>query len=169
MEPVIDKNLLLDSAGRPLTQSLFLEIGYSDYAIYSLKDEDFWYKGKLYPSIKRLYLESEDPTEYEFAIAHFLSWSHWLRLCENKAIMKHISAWREELEVKLRSQAIKSVRDQAYIGNSYQAAKFLADRGWEKRGAGRPTEEDKLKDKRIKERLDDEFGADIKRLSDFRK
>ena len=64
---MIDKSRLVDGQGKPLTQSLFLEIGYTDFSVYTLKDQDYEYNDKVYPSLKRLYLEMEDPTEYEFA------------------------------------------------------------------------------------------------------
>ena len=47
----VDKSRLKDSGGSPLTQSLFLEIGYNtDYAIYTLKSDDYTYNGVLYPT-----------------------------------------------------------------------------------------------------------------------
>lgn len=166
----MDSKKLLDSMGRPLTQSLFLEIGYSDYAVYTLKEQDYEYRGKVYPSLKRLYLEEEDPTEYAFAEKHLLGWQHWKRLCENKQIMKHIEEWREELELKIRSQAIRDMQNLcASESGNYSAAKFLADRGWEKRAAGRPSKAEKEKHLRIEEKIKEEFSADIKRLEDFRK
>ena len=72
----MNKKLLTDGSGKPLTQGLFLEIGYSDSALYTLKDNDHEYNDKALPSIKRLYLEMEDVTEYEFANKYFLGWSH---------------------------------------------------------------------------------------------
>ena len=37
----VDKTKLKDSMGRPMTQALFLEIGYeTDKAVFTLKDED---------------------------------------------------------------------------------------------------------------------------------
>lgn len=167
---MIDKDKLKDTMGKPLTQSLFLEIGYSEFSVYTLKDQDYTYKGKVYPSLKQLYLKEEDPTEYAFATKHLLGWQHWKRLCENKAIAKHVEEWREELELKLRSQAVRDMQNLCASENgNYSAAKFLADRGWEKRGAGRPSKAEKDKYLRIEERLDEEFGADIKRLSDYKK
>jgi hypothetical protein len=56
-----------------------------------------------------------------------------------------IAAWREELEVKLRSQGVRGVMLEAYSEGkgSLQAAKWLADKGWtEKRTAGRPSNEE---------------------------
>lgn len=157
------KDKMIDSMGRPITQSLFLEIGYTDAAVYTLKDNDFEYNGKLLPSIKRLYLEIADPTEYEFATACFIGWSHWQRICENKAIRRHIEEWRMELEVKLRSRGVKAAIFAANGGN-YQAAKWLADRGWDTRGPGRPSKADVERETKIQAAMSDEFSADIIRM-----
>lgn len=154
---------MLDTSGRPITQSLFLEIGYSDFSVYTLKEVDFEYNGVLMPSIKRLYLEMEDTTEYEFANKYFLGWKHWQRICENKALKPHIAEWREELEMKLRARAIKQMMDLSAEG-SYQAVKWLADRGWDTRGAGRPSKADKEHNSALAERVENEYGADIHRL-----
>jgi hypothetical protein len=167
---MIDKSKLLDTMGRPLTQSLFLEIGYTDYAVYTLKDYDYPYKGTHYPSLKALYLKEEDPTEYTFAAKHLLGWQHWKRLCENKTIAKHVAEWREELELKIRSQAVRDMMNlcSSESGN-YSATKFLADKGWEKRTAGRPSKGEKEREERIAERVMDEFSADIVRLQDVKR
>lgn len=157
------KDKMVDSMGKPLTQSLFLEIGYGDTAVYTLKDQDHEHNGKHYPSLKRLYLECADPTEYEFATTYLLGWKHWLRLCENKIVRKHIDEWREELEVKLRSRGVKNVLEAAKAGN-YQAARWVADRGWDTRGAGRPSKADVEKEKRIQAAMSDEYSADVVRL-----
>lgn len=167
---MITKSRLVDTMGRPLTQSLFLEIGYSDFAVYTLKEYDHEYNGKTYPSLKKLYLKEEDPTEYVFAEKHLLGWQHWKRLCENKLIRKHVDEWREELELKIRSQAIKDMMNLCASENgNFSAAKFLADRGWEKRAAGRPSKAEKERQDRIEDRIQEEFAADVARMSDFRK
>jgi hypothetical protein len=162
----IDKTKLRDDRGHPLTQSLFLEIGYNtQFAVYTLKEEDFEYEGKVYPSLKRLYLECEDPTEYNFAKTYLLSWSHWKRLLENKALKKYFDEWRDELEYKLRSQAIRDIIGMsANESGGFQAAKWLADRGWDKRAAGRPSKKEKEAEDNINNRLAEEFKADIVRL-----
>lgn len=158
----IDKSLMTEN-GKPLTQSLFLEIGYSDFAVYTLKDNTHVYNGKEYPSIKQLYLELADPTEYEFANKYFLGWRHWLRIAENKQIKSHILEWREELEYKLRSEAVKHMINSAKTGN-YQASKWLVDRGWMTRPAGRPTKADIDSEKAFQARVNDEYAGDIFRL-----
>jgi hypothetical protein len=159
----IDKNRLVDSTGRPLTQSLFLEIGYTDFAVFTLKEQDFDYNGKLLPSLKRLYLELEDPTEYEFANTYLLGWRHWKRMNENKILKKHFEEWREELEYRMRSKGVRSLLKSATNGN-FQAAKFFVDRGWEKRQAGRPSKAELEKEKAFQERVSEEYGGDVVRL-----
>lgn len=159
----INKEKMLDTMGRPLTQSLFLELGYNEAALYTLKDNDFEYKGVVLPSIKRLYLECGDPTEYEFATTYLLGWNHWQRISENKAIKRYIDEWKIELEVKLRSAGVKNAIAQAASG-SFQASKWIADRGWDTRGAGRPSKADVERETRIQAGIADEFSADILRM-----
>ena len=159
-----DKDVFLDSEGRPLTQSLFLEIGYNlEYAIYTFKHRDHEFKGKKYFSIRNLYLECNDVTEYEFANKYFMGWQHWKRISENRIVKKHVREWREELEIRLRCQGIRSVMKSAEQGG-FQAAKWLTDRGWDVRAAGRPSKEELEREKQIQTRISDEFSADIIRL-----
>lgn len=164
----IDRTKLIDTMGRPLTQSLFLECGYNvQYAVFTFNDEDKLYEGKVYPSLKKLYLECEDPTEYQFAKKHLLGWSHWKRLNENKMLREHFDEWREELEVIMRCDAIQSIRDMTADGSNFQAAKWLADRGWDKRGAGRPSKAELDRSNRIDAKISDEFSVDVLRVENF--
>lgn len=162
----MDKTKLKDTMGRPLTQGLFIDFNYDDkYAVYTLEDEDKEYKGVVYPSLKKLYLECEDPTEYQFSKKHLLGWRHWQRLKENKALRKHFDEWREELEVALVCEAVMTIRDNSPA--NFQAAKWLADRGWDKKGAGRPSKADAEREKRISSKVDEQLNADIVRMSDW--
>ena len=164
----LDKSVFKDSGGRYLTQSLFLEFQYDPtFAVFTFDGEDKEYNGKHYISLKKLYLAEEDPVEYIFATKHLFDWQHWQRLNENKALRIHFDQWREELELLMRSDAIRSIRDMAADG-SYQAAKLLADRGWDKRGAGRPSKAEKERNARINEKIQDEFSADIVRMNDWK-
>jgi hypothetical protein len=159
----LNKEKMVDVMNRPLTQSLFLEIGYNEDAMFTLKDNDHEHNGKTYYSLKRLYMLTSDPTEYEFATTYLLGWKHWLRLCENKILRKHIDEWREELEVKLRCQGVKAAMVAANTGN-YQAAKWLADRGWDTKGPGRPSKAEIERETKIQADIRGEFEADIIRL-----
>lgn len=159
----IDKSKLLDENGRPFTQSLFLEIGYGESAIYTFKDHDHTHHGKTYIALKPIYLDMRDPTEYTFANDWFLGWKHWMRICDNKVLRREIDQWREELEIKLRSQAIRDMIKSAEGGN-YQASKWLVDRGWHTRGAGRPSKAEVEAEKKILSAVNEEYSADVIRL-----
>lgn len=158
-----DKKDMLDSTGRPLTQGLFLETIYSPFSIYTLKDDHYEYNGKIYPSIKRLYLEMEDPTEYLFANTYLLGIKHFLRIYDNKLMRPHIDEWRFELELKLRAKGVKKMLEAANKG-SQGAAKWLTERGWSDRPAGRPSKEEIDKEKKIMQHIEDEYSDDYKRL-----
>lgn len=148
---------------RPLTQMLFLEVNYDARAVYTLKDVDHVWNGKDYPSMRRLYLEMGDPTEYQFATTYLLGWKHWQRICENKLLRKHVDEWREELEVKLRSEGVHAALVQARSG-SWQAAKWLVDKGWVESKAGRPSKADVERETKMQARIADEFTDDYERL-----
>lgn len=132
-----------------LTNALFLETCVIDDRTnirYTLQDEDVTVDGVTYPSLKRLYLEMEDPTEYLFATEYLGGWKHWKKIATSVKIRDLVEDWREELEVMLRAKGIINVRKQAYNGN-YSASKWLADKGWDpklpaKRGA--PSTEEKM-------------------------
>ena len=160
-----DKRKFVTHTGNFYTQKLFLELGYdSDIAVYTFKEYDYEYEGKTYLSIKRLYLEMEDVTEYTFANTYFFSWNHWQRIVNNKLIRKHIDEWRNELELKLSAQAIKSIIDMTSDERGFQAAKYVAERGWSKGQVGRPKKDNSERDAKIDQRLNDEFAEDVARL-----
>jgi hypothetical protein len=162
----MEKSKLRDGRGRPLTQSLFLEFGYNtEYAVFTLQEEDYEYKGKKYISLKALYLAHEDPTEYDFATTHLLNWNQWKRLTKNRLFMPYHAEWQEELELKLRSQAVQDIRDLATGDKGFQAAKWLANKGWDNRGAGRPTNEEKEKRDNMQSKIDAQYAEDVERLS----
>lgn len=160
----MDKSKLKASNGVPLTQGLFLEIGYGEFSVFTLKDEDYEYKGTIYPSLKRLYLDMEDVNEYEFATTHLLGWQHWKRMCDNKQIAKHIEEWRYELELKLRSRAIKAVVSKMSAEQGINAAKWIAEKGWDKKSVGRPSKQEEAREKRLQEELDVDFTGDWQRI-----
>lgn len=161
----MDKNKLKDSQGRALTQSLFLETNYDTrYAVYTLKEEDFEYEGVLYPSLKRLYLEFEDPIEYEFAKKYLLNWDQWQRICANKLFSKEVEKWREELELKIRSSALRGMSDAAYNKDNVQAFKYLLEKGWDKKVVGRPSKKAQEREQALQEAISKDYDEDFARL-----
>lgn len=130
-----------------LLKGLFYEMTSSDKTgvKYTLKDED--HLG--YPSLSRLYLSVSDPTEYQFALSYLESWDHWQQLCECTWFKPFIARWRQELEVKLKSEAIAAIikdsRD-SHSKTKFTANRFIVEKGWEpkegqSRNRGRPSKE----------------------------
>jgi len=164
---MIDKTRLRSDSGAALTQSLFLEHQYdTDRAVFTLKDEDYEYKGVVYLSLKRLFIEMEDIGEYEFATTILSSWDQWQRLCANKAYSKVIDGWRVELEAKLRGKAINAIAEEATGSGrgALQAAKWIAAAEWRKKSVGRPTKDNTDYEDSVQKEMAREFKADGKRL-----
>ena len=163
----VDKSLLKDDKGRYRTQSLFIELtGTPETAVFTLdgEDKDHTNIRAVRPliSLKQRFLEMNDVFEYEFAKTWLYDWEHWKRMCDNKVIGRHIDKWREELEIKIKSEGLGMLFEKAEFGD-YQAIKWLAENGWNKK-VGRPSKQDKIKEQAQKDRIEEEFGADILRL-----
>jgi len=124
------------SNGKTKTKSLFYELCYSgtEDAVFTLKDRDLEAHGKMYLSLQKLYLQMApaDPTEYEFAQTVFGSWDVWQNVSTASGVKPHISRWRKEVEVKVKSEAIKAIAEEMKSNgrSSFSAAKLLLDKGW---------------------------------------
>lgn len=122
--------------GKSRTKSLFYELCYDDTtdAVFTLKERDIEAHGKPYVSLQALYLSMvpNDPTEYEFAQTVFNSWSVWQDMCKSPLLKPHILKWRKEVEVKVKSEAIKAIAEEMKTNgrSSFSAAKLLLDKGW---------------------------------------
>lgn len=95
------------------TKSLFFEtissVADRGHVIYTLKAED--HNGL--PSLRRLYLEEMDPTEYSFANKYLGGWDHWKKFLESDWFRPYLEAWREELEIKMKSLAYQKIMEEA--------------------------------------------------------
>ena len=149
---VVDKTKFKNSSGTHILKQIFFEFSDAEhqYSVYTLKDYDHEYNGVTYPSLRRLYVECEDPTEYQFATEHLDSWAHWKKLIASNFFKPYLKEWREELEVRLRAKALARIKTRAASNgkDAQQADKILLSGGWktpeEKTGAGRPSK-DKIK------------------------
>lgn len=129
--------------GNRYLKALFFETTLADKAtvVYTLKDEDHLGFVSLY----RMYMETGDPTEWEFATRYLDGWEHWEALCQCNWFKPYVSRWRRELEVRLRAAALHAVTKVAADPthpSSYHANKYLLDGSWKPAGekrAGRPT------------------------------
>ena len=154
-------NKFKNDSGAWLLKALFFETTLADKSqvVYTLKDED--HEG--YPSLYKLYLDTGDITEYEFASLHLGGWDHWCRLQKCSWFTPYLERWREELRLKLKAKALRGVISEAQSSsrNAFAANKFLVQEGWkepEKSKRGRPSkaEIDKERDKLL------EFDAELK-------
>lgn len=163
----IDKSKFKDEKGRYIVQGLFLEDQYNaDLAYYTYDGTDKTYKGRVYPSLKRLYLEESDPTEYNFANKYCFDWPHWQRLCKNSIVGRHIETWRDELSLSLQAEGLATMIDLAVNDKSYQAAKFLVDKGWVKNERGRPSQAEVDNEVKRRAQLEEQFSEDLILLSE---
>lgn len=139
-----------NSSGTHYLKALFYEIALEpnrDYVLYTLKQED--HNG--YPSIHRLFVEANDPTEYEFAKKYFASWSHWKMVRECSWFKANYEAMKEELEMKIKADALRHLRNARNDPkNAVQVNKYLLAGGWADKTdtRGRPSKA------RIKEEAD---------------
>lgn len=136
-----------NASGAYLLAGLFYEMVNADKSsvVYTLKNED--HMG--FPSLYRLYMEANDPTEYDFAVTNLGGWDHWERLSKCTWFRPYITAWRRELEVRFRAQALRNLRtlsEKADGKDYFQVNKFLVGQGWKesgpKRRAGQPSKDE---------------------------
>ena len=69
------------------------------------------------------------------------------------------------MEVSIRSAAIQDIMEESTKDKGFQAAKWLADRGWEKRSPGRPSKDEIARRGAIDDRIQSDFDNDFKRMS----
>ena len=152
------------SKGHWLTKKLFLETcgGDLDRVLYTVREEDKTYRGITYPSIQKIFVELEDPTEYLIAKEYFGSWKHWIILSEG-ILKNEIEAWRDEIEVRLRSKGLQQIR-QLSAGGDRNAAKILLDKGWVRRGAGAPTKAERAGELKKQAKIVSIVDNDLERL-----
>lgn len=156
------------------TKALFFETTLPEYRIemepeWTLKEKDHLANdGKTYRSMKRIYLEMEDVTEYEFAMATLGSFTHWETLCKSSWFKEHIDQWRKELNLKLKAKGMRSIIKAATIDEnlSFQAMKYLADNQYIDKGGkrGRPSKEEVKAELRKEAEANKVFLDDAERI-----
>jgi hypothetical protein len=132
---------VVDSTGRNVVLGLFKEFARPDVKfkpIYTLKQ------------VKSMFLDARDPSEYTAAMSIVGDWDHWLQLRNHPQLKGIIDHWHEELQVKLRSEAITDMVRHSKAPGGTAAAKWLADKGYDsptnKKSVGRPKKEEEEKD-----------------------
>jgi len=164
----VTNNPMKDVKGAWRLSTLFWEHRNDGYTpLFTLQDEDREIDGVLYRSLKKLYLAYEHipGAEYDFALEVLGSWEHWTRLCNASHVRDHVQSWREELEIKTRANAIKSVIKTSLDGSAAgaTAAKWLAEKGYAPK-RGRPSKAERAGHLKQEERLHKEIQDDMERI-----
>jgi hypothetical protein len=120
--------LFKDSLNRWITVGLFKETSgpNKDFVLMTIDEA------------REKFVECDDMTGYVFANRYLGGYAHWKAILSSPAMAEYIEEWMEELETKKRAEALQRIESEARTGH-FQANKFLADRGWETRAAGRPS------------------------------
>jgi len=150
-----------------LTKGIFYEELLADKStcLYTLKDTD--HMG--YPSLYRLYMETNDPTEWKFATTHLGGWKHWEMLCDCTWFKPYVERWRRELELRMKSQALARIMAEAKTSNkeSFSANKYLLEKGWEPKDSskrGRPSKDDIKQAAREELQMNNRISEDFDRI-----
>lgn len=100
------------------------------------------FEGRPLINCQKTFVELDDPTGYKWATTYLESWEHWQVLIRSKWFQNAVSIWQDELATKQQMEAIARIRELASEGSdskSLNAAKYIAERGWEKNTSrGRP-------------------------------
>jgi hypothetical protein len=130
--------------GRVHTRALFVETSQNPELIkFTLRNEPV----NGYPSLRQLYFEADDPTEYSFAIKHLGSIAQWDALCDCSWFRPFVTAWRREHELQYKAAALRRIREDADSGSktSFAANRYLMEKGWEPKDGksrGRPSKDE---------------------------
>ncbi len=114
---------------------------------------------------RETFVSALDPTEYTGGIALLGSWSEWERFKRNWPSFQrlYLDDWLDEIEVRLKSLAIKSLKEDAKDGGA-ASAKFLAEGRYKEKSAGRPTKAAVKRQTKIDAALERSIANDRERL-----
>lgn len=131
-----DSPVKINLGGKPSVKVLFIQ--------YAETEEEKQNAKYDMENFHEVFLDEADLTEYKAAMRLTGSWEEWSRFKHQWPTFRYnIAKWKEELEVKLRSDAMSKLVSLVASKSDQTAAtvcKFLVQSGWDKReGAGRPS------------------------------
>jgi hypothetical protein len=151
-----------------MTKSLFIETILREQVVKGIKPMYSLTGVKGFVDVHEMFVQSNDPTGYTFSIAAFDSWAHFQHLSSNcQWFQKHLAMWQSELEVKMRSDAIRSlavIADSDHRNASVTAMKYVAEKGWESK-RGRPSKAEIAKERKQHQQIKDDLKEDASRLN----
>ena len=136
-----------DSMNRWVTVGLFEETAgpNKDFVIMSLDEA------------RKAFVSCGDLTGYIFAENYLGGWPHWQAILSSPRLSEEVEKWVDELDVKKRAASLQRIEEKAEEGH-YHSNKFLADRGWSTRPAGRPSKDEVEKNINREKRLQAEVS-----------
>lgn len=153
------------------THSLFWELRTdNNEPLYTIKDDDIERDGVKYLSLKKIYMSYDHIPgfEYQFALDTLGSWKHWEKLCNDSSeqIKSLIQEWRDELDIRITAINLKAIIAQAVDNDpkGLQAAKWLVEKGYATRKAGRPSKEDVQRELKVDAKAAKEHKDDLERI-----
>ena len=160
-----NKPVFKNNSGVHYIKALFYEVALEDdrkYVLYTMKNYD--HEG--YPSIQRLFLEMNDPTEYTFATKYFDSWRHWKLVREAVWFKPIYNEMVEELHLRIKAKALFKIREAAENSDKdkMQANRYLLEGGYidkeDKRGRPSKAKVKEEADKIVRdhEQINDDYG-----------
>lgn len=164
--------------GQHFIRQIFYEMNTEDKntILYTLKDYDIELDGRAIPSIHRLYVEAEDPTEYNFANTYFDNWNHWDKIRSGVWFKPYLDSMRKELKVRMDHKAFQKIKTVAEgdTRDAFQANKYLIDKGLgDANKRGRPTKQSVIDEAKGLVKDNEDFNSDFDRmvanLDDYRK
>lgn len=131
-------------------------------SLYTLADKD----KQGYPSFKRLYLEIADPTEYQVATQLVGGWEHWKVIISSRWFQEYLEPMREELEVKLRSEALTELikHSKSSSPSAANSAKYIQSGDYTGKKRGRPSKTEVAAERQKQARIEDRLTQDMTRL-----
>jgi hypothetical protein len=117
--------------------------------------------------VRTTFVALMDPTGYKWAQEYLGDYAHWKKLIKSKWFQEAYDVWMDEMKMKIRSEALKTIKDIAEEGQPAQAlvaAKYLAGFEWEKHNRGRPSSSEIQGELKKQAKLLTEEDEDAKRI-----
>lgn len=115
-----------------------------DFRLCNRAQKDFW---------RKKFLEANDPTGFVFSEEWLEDgYRHWKNFRKAYEAKSEIQEWESTLDIQLQAKAIRAIAEQK---DSFQANKWLADRGWIEKEDNRTKQAKKAADKVASEVADD--------------
>lgn len=142
-----------DTMGRWVTSGFFKETAGENKSFVAMTIEE----------ARTRFIKCNDMFGIDFADKYLGGFQHWKAIQASPVMQPYVAEWKEELELRLRSLQLKRIASLSDEGQ-FQAAKFLMDRGWEKRSAGKPSKDEVARETRVQSNMAKDFKADFARI-----